>query len=135
MLADTVNHGLIFSRTATVFTTQLRRVSDLARANPFDMHIAKILALSPEAPAPVRGPFNFVTEDDDTSDLHIVFTGSGGRLRNPAEVTPKPKSADASGNEITILWDPPLPKGTEVQVKVRCPFPIKDYRFEWSYLV
>jgi hypothetical protein len=85
-------------------------------------------------PFPKRGPFTFTTDDDDTSDLHIVFSGSGGRLQNPG-ATPPPSSASADGSEITILWDPPLPKGTKVDVTVECPFPIKVYKFVWTYLV
>jgi hypothetical protein len=85
-------------------------------------------------PAPRRGPFTFTTDDDDTSDLHIVFTGSGGRLANP-KVTPAPSNATADGNQVDILWDPPLPKGTKVDVTVDCPFPVEVYKFFWTYLV
>jgi hypothetical protein len=87
-----------------------------------------------EHTAPMRGPFAFVTEEDDTSDLHIIFTGSGGKLNNP-QVNPPPKRVTVDGYKIEIFWDPPLPRGTEVEVKIECPFPIEVDRKQWSVLI
>ncbi len=74
---------------------------------------------------PLIGPHSFVVNQDKVNDLHILYRGSGGVLRNPKVVAgPKPKSITTKYNQVNITWDAEVPKGTTIGVSVE-----SDFRF------
>lgn len=75
---------------------------------------------------PLIGPHTFKT-NTECNDLHIVYRGSGGSLKNPKVIEgPQPKTIVANGNKVEMAWDNTLPENTIVRVTVQSDFPFTE---------
>lgn len=63
-----------------------------------------------------EGPFCFTnTTGRQVNDLHALFTGTGGTLRDPhVTVGPAPDQANARGNRVDFTWVQPLAPDTTI---------------------
>jgi hypothetical protein len=80
-----------------------------------------------------QGPYTFVNSTPiPVNDLHVVFSGSGGTLNNPA-ITAGPADAiiSAQGNQVDVVFPTPVAPGATVGFTVRSRFLPISAQYGW----